>query len=205
MSSVETTDEDGSVIVHRGVYDKYYWLTAAGDVYFGTLLSACPDVVVDRFLAVTSHDSGVYPLRPGDSEKGWSLDGRISYSPRVSTVEEINFQRDGSDTPGFDEWYVFSEPRRLGPTFQGNFLKFDPATGKVVVHVNLFAFALHDTSQTLAPILECFWQQLMTISPESFIADCRRCLTVVSRRKDLIDRWSHLAANETLDRGAVRY
>lgn len=52
--------------------------------------------------------------------------------------------------------------------------------------VSMPAFVLHDPDPYLPGILDLFWNQLMRIQPETFIADGRNCLTLVSINEKLI-------------------
>jgi hypothetical protein len=176
---VENPDER---IVRRGLRAPYHWLTITGDVYMGTLLELCPEAVLNRYLAVTSFDSGVRRITEDERLAGWHLRGEIAYSPRVASVQSLQFQRDGIDSPGYDEWYVFEVPHDLGQVFRGNPFEFQSGCGEILVFVNTLAFALHDPDSDVREILDLFWNQLMLIEPETFIADGRDCLALLSKR-----------------------
>jgi hypothetical protein len=180
-------DEGDERIIRRGVHDDYHWLTAAGDVYMGTLLSVCPEIVLGRFVAVTSYDSGFLRLSERDAAAGWIAKDKIAYSPRIPSLDVLSFQRDGTDSPGYDEWYVFSEERKLNPVFEGNYFEFKPDAARILVFVNTFAFVLHDPEPYMPGILDRFWTQVTSIRPVAFIADGRDCLTVVCRDEVLVD------------------
>ena len=179
-------DED-TTIIRRGERAGYYWLTAAGEVYLGTVLRLCPEAVLNRFLAVTSLDSGVKRLADDEVASGWYSHGEVAYSPLITSLDWLRVQRDGADAPGYDEWYVFTEPRTLKSIFHGNFFEFQPETDQMIVFVNMFAFVLHDREPYMPGILDVFWNQLASSAPETFIADGRDCLTFVSRDRALVD------------------
>jgi hypothetical protein len=126
------------------------------------------------------------PIRSRPAE-GWVLEGDIAYSPRITTVERLKFQRDSLDGPGYDEWYVLLEPpSRLGRVYHGDYFKFRRGSGDVMVFVNWSQFVLHDANPSLPGILDLFWDQLLDIQPHVFIADCEECLTLVSKDRALI-------------------
>jgi hypothetical protein len=184
MSSMPADHGSDECIVRTGVHAQYRWLTATGEVYMGTLLRLCPEAVLNRYLAVTSYDSGIRRLSETERSAGWSLRGDIAYSPLVLSVDSLEFQRDGPDSPGYDEWYVFEGPRDLGRLFHGNFFEFQPGCGQVTVFVNMMsAFALHNPEPC---ILDFFWNQLALLQPETFIADGTDCLTLVSKNEALV-------------------
>lgn len=184
MTSPEEQDER---IVRRGQNGAYHWLTATGDVYIGTLLGLCPEAVINRYLAVTSYDSGVSRLLSEEQvSAGWDRVGDVAYSPLITSLAPLRYQDDGPGYPGYDEWYVFPERRELGEVFRGNFFDFQPGGTQILVFVNMFAFVLHDPAPYMPGILDVFWNQLILIRPETFIADGRDCLTLVSTNEDLI-------------------
>jgi hypothetical protein len=47
--------------IHRGMHASYHWLTSTED-YSGTLLQVCPEIVVGRYVAVTSADGVCGPV-----------------------------------------------------------------------------------------------------------------------------------------------
>lgn len=76
------------------------------------LLETRPEIVLGKFVAVTSNDSG--PLLPNDAEHAacWQSRNQIVYSPRVQTID--SFPREGGD-----EWYIFDDPTDLGTSHLG--------------------------------------------------------------------------------------
>src|SRR5215467_3698217 len=82
----------------------YEWLVS--DQQFD-LLRLCPQIVLGKYVAITSIDSG--PLEPTENEvtAGWQSRGEIAYSPQVQSIEEI-------PSAGWDEWYIFNKPVDLG-------------------------------------------------------------------------------------------
>lgn len=172
--------------IYRGVHGFYHWLTSKAD-YGGTLLRVCPEIVVGRYVAVTSIDSGVLHLSDAERAGGWQSRQDIAYSPTIHSVAEIPHQRDGPDAPGFDEFYVFETSFDLGERSDGNLFLEDyaPLPGRTVIFVNWGAFVLHDPNPNA--IVELFWPQLERLQPESYIADGQECLTFVSRRVQLVE------------------
>ena len=150
----------------------YEWLVT--DEQFD-LLQVCPEVVVGKYVAITSFDSG--PLVPTDkeTEAGWQSRGEIAYSPKVAGVEGI--PRDG-----WDEWYIFDNPTDLGIShLSENIFEVPQEQGHAGVFVN-YCFALHRPQ--MKDLATLFWQQIERIRPESYVAD-NDCLTFVSVNKAL--------------------
>jgi hypothetical protein len=56
-----------------GQRGEYHWLTAGDDVYMGTIVGRCPEIVMGRYLAVTSIDSG----EPWLTERQVQADGNV--------------------------------------------------------------------------------------------------------------------------------
>src|SRR5690349_1637822 len=85
----------------QGVYE---WLVTDRQFDF---LRTCPDVVLGKYVAITSFDSS--PLVLTDEEKiaGWESRGKIAYSPKIQDVASV--PRDQ-----YDEWYIFGCAVELG-------------------------------------------------------------------------------------------
>src|SRR4029077_14052595 len=80
------------------------------------LITSCPQVVLGKYTAVTSFDSG--SLVPNEDEilAGWQGRGGIAYSPKVESVEKLPHDL-------YDEWYVLDIPRDLGNRYRGECLR----------------------------------------------------------------------------------
>lgn len=154
----------------QGVYD---WLVSDRDF---ELLQICPQVVLGKYVAITSIDSG--PLVPAEKETatGWQGRGRIAYTPPVRNVEEI-------PSAGWDEWYIFDKPFNLGTSHLAeNIFEGPQQNGHVSVFVN-YGFALHPPERAKG-LATLFWPQIERIRPESYVAD-NDYLTFVSANKTL--------------------
>jgi hypothetical protein len=150
----------------------YEWLVT--DQQFD-LLKIRPDVVLGKYVAITSIDSG--QLVPNDREmaEGWESRHKIAYSPKVQNVESL--PRDG-----WDEWYIFDKPVDLGASHLAeNIFEVPQEQGHVTVFVN-YGFALHPPER--ANLANLFWTQIARMRPESYVAD-NDYLTFVSVNKAL--------------------
>ena len=150
----------------------YEWLVSDRQFDF---LQLCTEVVLGKYVAVTSIDSG--SLVPTEKERaaGWQSRGEIAYSPQVQSVEEI-------PSAGWDEWYIFDKPVDLGTSHLGEHIFEVPQEqGHLSVWVN-YGFALHPAERSNLATL--FWSQIVRIHPESYVAD-NDYLTFVSGNKTL--------------------
>jgi hypothetical protein len=147
--------------VATGSRGAYLWLTASKQC-LDSLLGACPQVVLDRYLAVTSLDSGPLMLSEEEIGAGWESRNGIAYSPKIQSVEKLPHE-------GYDEWYVFKSPAELGQLVQGNLFEAPFQSGQVASFVNFGGFSLHDPA--MQALVDLFWMQLESIHPESFVAD----------------------------------
>jgi hypothetical protein len=147
--------------METGSRGGYFWLTSA-DHDLDYLLMSCPQIVLGRYLAVTSFDSG--SLVPNEDEiiAGWGSRGGIAYSPKIESIEKLPHDL-------YDEWYLFEFPRELGNLFQGNVFETSIQAGQVAAFFNFGGFSLH--SPEMKDLADLFWLQLELIQPESFIAD----------------------------------
>jgi hypothetical protein len=153
----------------QGVYE---WLVT--DQQFD-LLRICPDVVLGKYLAITSFDSS--PLVPTDEEKaaGWQSRNNVAYSPKVQNVSSL-------PRAEYDEWYIFDSPAALGVSHLAeNVFEVAQEQGHVSVFVN-YGFALAPPDRT--GLTHLFWLQMERIRPESYVAD-NDYLTFVSANKTL--------------------
>jgi hypothetical protein len=164
----------------QGVYE---WLVT--DRHFD-LLRICPAVVLGKYIAMTSFDSG--PLVPTEEEKaaGWESRSNIAYSLKIHDVASVPCDE-------YDEWYIFASPVDLGTSHvRENVFEVPQEQGHVSVFVN-YGFALHPPER--ASLANLFWPQMERICPESYVAD-NDYLTFVSANKTLFA--SVLAAVEAL-------
>jgi hypothetical protein len=174
--------------VKTGSHPPYRWLMSPGQ-YMGTLVRLCPEVVLGRHLAVTCLASG--DPQPTDKQivANWQTRSGIVYSPRLASTDELFYQRDGLDSPGYDEWYLLEAAADLGELITREENPFEPAHApqprRLMVFVNYPAFVLDDPSETV--FADMFWKQLEWIKPESYVADGRDYLTFVTTNGPLFD------------------
>jgi hypothetical protein len=71
-----------------GSRGRYSWLTSA-DHDLDYLLMSCPQIVLGRYLAVTSFDSGSLVSNEDEVIAGWESRGGIAYSPKIESVEKL--------------------------------------------------------------------------------------------------------------------
>lgn len=147
------------------------WLSIV-DCDISTFLRLCPDVVVGKYLAVTSIDGTTPQLTDQEKSKGWSTpeeakvfrstpwsspeyrdDWKVAYSPRVVSIYGLPNETHVSDH-GFHECHVFVQP---------------VATGAMEAFVNWIGFRLYDPKYRWAA--DRFWEQIARQSPESHIAE----------------------------------
>jgi hypothetical protein len=155
-----------------GKQGDYWWLEVQAAVpCLHDVLEACPALVLGRYVAVTSFDSG--PFKPSDKERiaGWTADGAVAYSPEVQSPDELPLDQ-------YDEWYVFERPTRIAGT---------------EVFVNYGDFSLlarpaddEAARQCVLDIQRRFWTQLGRLRPETYLAEGDR-LALVTARRDIFD------------------
>ncbi len=113
-----------------GKRDSYQWLaTSAHNI--DDLLVACPAIMLENYVAVTSFDSGMLMVTDEQKLSGWHQSGGITYSPRIQSLEMVPLHE------LYDEWYVFRAPFDLGEIRNGNIFEHpEPCPGHVEVFVN---------------------------------------------------------------------
>jgi hypothetical protein len=157
-----------------GLHKGYEWLVT--EECLDDLLSLCPQIVMGKFVAITSIDSGHFVPTEAERASGWETQDGIAYSPVVTNIESIPREN-------WDEWYVFDQPFRLGRLFPNERNPFaDPiASDEICVFVN-YDFRLHDADHVLSDL---FWEQMHRVRPQTFIAESDHRLTVVTSDKTL--------------------
>ena len=147
------------------------------------LLRRCPELVVGKFVAVTSFDSGPLRLGPRDIAAGWRSDGDVAYSPRVQAIEQLG-------TGEWDEWYVLDAPRRLPPlevfVNYGGFTP-EPTPNEIEPGSWWDPQSADSLDQYVSGMAERFWAQLQAIRPFGYVAE-GDALTVVAADGELVDR-----------------
>ena len=87
--------------IHTGSHGAYQWLVA--EHHLTDLIGLCPEIVLGKYIAVTSCDSGPLILNTEELTTGWESRKGIAYSPRVLDVDTLPREQ-------FDEWYLFQDP-----------------------------------------------------------------------------------------------
>lgn len=141
----------------QGVYD---WLVTDKDF---DLLDLCPEIVIGKYVAITSIDSGALVPTEEEMAAGWRNHSDIAYSPRIQTAKEVPHA-------GWDEWYIFEHPVDLGTShLRENVFEVPHEEQHISVFVNYnFAFHQGDMMKVFA---DMFWKQIAWIQPESYVAD----------------------------------
>ena len=157
-----------------GKYGKWMWLTSKS-ACMGDVVEKCPQLVIDKFVLVTSLDSGIVILDEQRLKDGWKYtvkeahnpdfigqdnrQGVFALSPRVSNPAEI--PRDICHGNMYDEWYVFDSPPQIESLEVFiNWGGFDLSIGHLGLH-KMEPHAFEDR----------FWNQLAITQPHAYIAD----------------------------------
>lgn len=128
-----------------------------------SLLARFPELVVGRYVAVLSFDSGPLILSAEEEKKGWRQIGTLALSPRITDIRDLPFD-------SFDEWFVFDDVASCGEAESlVNYYSFNPID-----------FAWEEKK-------ELFWTQLSRLNPASIIADGSVCY-LVTRQTEVIEQ-----------------
>src|ERR1700733_10001517 len=108
-----------------GLHAAFHWLVSA-EHSLEDLLRICPEIVLGKYIAVTSFDSGLFVPTQQEQVAGWNFRGHIAYSPRVDDINIL--PRDQ-----YDEWHIFNMPVDLGQLFpsQSDIFQVPPKEGLV--------------------------------------------------------------------------
>jgi hypothetical protein len=155
-----------------GMHADYHWLTMV-ERDITSLLRLCPEVVLDKFIAITRIDSGSLRLTDQEKAEGWWTsdagrvfqgsswgppeyrdDWKVAYSPRITSIHGLPNETHNECCAGYDEWYVFEQPVEAG---------------EIESFVNWGGYRLYDPDFEWCA--DRFWNQMMRLTPESYIAD----------------------------------
>jgi hypothetical protein len=160
-----------------GEWCNFRWFQA-NDLSLGALVEAVPELVRDRFVAVTSLDSGPLRLSPDDITAGWQQSGSLAVSPRSASPASLPLG-------GWDEWFVFEEM---------------PAKRSPEVFVNYGGFSLRSDPENewQQAALERFWGQLAEWWPESYLAEGDKliCITRAERSLPALARYFEVGGGQ---------
>jgi hypothetical protein len=140
--------------------NAYQWLVSTDRQL--DVLECCPDVVLGKYVAITSFDSGPLRLTEEQRSAGWVSHDEIAYSPKIQHVNTV-------PQAYFSELYVFGAPTNLGVLADRdrNLFGSEMQQGQVHAFVN-FDFGFHDPEY--ADLAHMFWQQLGWMKAESYLA-----------------------------------
>ena len=68
-------------LLKKGSTNGYDWLVSTDTL--DDVLQLCPEVVLGKYLAVTSFDSGPLLLSEEQKSAGWTSNAGIAYSPEI--------------------------------------------------------------------------------------------------------------------------
>ncbi|MGA7462195.1 MAG: hypothetical protein WBW69_18330 [Candidatus Korobacteraceae bacterium] len=159
--------------LQSGSKNGYQWLVST-DRRRG-VLGCCPDVVLGKYVAITSFDSGPLQLTEAQMIAGWVSRGEIAYSPEIRHVNTV-------PQAYFSEAYVFGAPTNLGVLAdpKKNIFQSEIQQGQVHAFVN-FDFGLHDPEY--ADLAHMFWQQLGWMKADSYLAENDYLIFVTANAK----------------------
>lgn len=159
--------------LHKGKQGHYFWLARALDMQNTSrplihLLDACPEIVLDNFVVVTSLDSGALQLTTQQVSNGWTQAGKLTMSPRITDAKEIPFE-------WFDEWYIFDKP--TVPTDvevfvnYGTFSLGDPRPAVSTMYIGTDTERVAQLVEGALELQQKFWMQIERIKPKSYMAN----------------------------------
>jgi hypothetical protein len=155
-----------------GSHGEYQWVTMV-EPNISAFLRLCPEVVLDKYLAVTRIDGGTLQLSDQEKSDGWWTadagrvfqgtswgspkyrdDWKVAYSPRIASIHGLPNETHNECCTGYDEWYVF---------------KHKVEAGEIEAFVNWMGFRLYDPDYQWCA--DRLWKQMGRLAPESYIAD----------------------------------
>ena len=162
--------------VSTGTHNNYRWLQST-EHGIDDVLHLRANIVLERYWAVTSCDSGPLPVSDEQKRIGWKLAGGIAYSPIIHALDMLPIHA------LYDEWFVFENAVDLGGVHRGNVFEGPRTPGSVMGLVN-FGFIPLDAVDFQDLVAE-FWREIEWVQPEAYIAESdARYLTFITRNSE---------------------
>jgi hypothetical protein len=164
---------DADHLLQTGSANGYHWLVSTNRQL--DVLECCPDVVLGKYVAITSFDSGALRLTEEQRSAGWVSRGEIAYSPEIQHVNTV-------PQTYFSELYVFDAPTNLGVLAapSAKIFESEMQQGQVHTFVN-YDFGFHDPEY--ADLAHMFWRQLGWMKAESYLAENDYLIFVTANAK----------------------
>ena len=127
-----------------GSQGLYEWLVPDDDF---NRLELCPDIVLGKYVVISSIDSGEFVPTDEEASNGWQSRGGIGYSPKIINAKDVPHG-------GWDEWYIFDNPTDLGTSHLGdNIFEVPQEKGHVSVFVLWFRLASIASGRSFRSVL----------------------------------------------------
>lgn len=178
-----------------GQQGDYHWIEETPALCLADLIEHCPHVMLGRYLAAATFDSGSLGLNDEERRAGWTENDGVAYSPRLTALSELVCEQ-------YDEWYLFSRPKLLG-TFERfvNWHSFSLRDPESLLHEadpTWDRMGRQKAVNWLRELQQHFWAQIERIAPESYIADGDNLIFVTAEPQvyATVERWMRSSAPE---------
>lgn len=171
--------------IRTGSKGPFYWLTGKR-TDLRTLVSACPEIVLGKYVLVTAYHSWRFLPTVDEIAAGWRIVGAVAVSPIVEDVTSLPAE-------GRVEWYVSSTadtPRRPAMFVNCIGFRLDWPMATPDESARGITWDWHDAEaemQWRAGLIGQFWRQLNRLGAESYLADGDH-LNFATRDSVLFDR-----------------
>jgi hypothetical protein len=147
-----------------GEWRNFHWFQAS-DLSLGALAMAVPELLRDRFVLVTSFDSGPLRLTNDEIASGWRQAGSLAVSPKSPSPSSLPLAEWG-------EWFVFEEiPSLRSP--------------EVFVNYGGFSLRPNPENEWQQAALQRFWGQMAEWCPESYLAEGDNLICVTQAERSI--------------------
>ncbi len=166
----------------EGKFENYKWLeTRSFSIH--NLINVCPEILRDKFLVISSFDSGSLIPTENESRKGWYSKNNLMYTNRLNNLTELPHEH-------YDEWYVLLEAKEISITDifvnYGGFSLRDPEYKLNEADPTWDLIGIKKTNDYERDRQNIFWFNLKNSSAESYIADGDNFI-FVTQNKDYFD------------------
>ena len=168
-------------MIKTGNHGEYTWFESSNS-YLSVLVDQMPDLVVEKYVAITAYDGDPLRLRGDEIREGWQQISNVALSPVIEQPFDVPQNQ-------YDEWYVF--PKLIPFSFNESFINYGGFNLDESVNDNPFLPSSYKKQQNSGNAIlkqrqDRFWKQLEESGAETYLSENNKLL-IVTREQQLTD------------------
>ncbi len=168
-------------MIKTGNHGDFTWFESSNS-YLSVLVDQMPNLLVDKYVAITAYDGDPLRLSGDEIRGGWQQISNVALSPVIEQPFDVPQNQ-------FDEWYVF--PKLAPFSFNESFINYGGFNLDDAVNDNPFLPASYKKQQNAGNAIlrqrqDRFWKQLEHSGAETYLSENNKLL-IVTREPDLTE------------------